>query len=477
MSGAGAKERQPRKTAADCFVGIRAHYIMPYAAVVTRPKIDREGRTSGKMEGGSRPAESGNEISAWADAEPACHELTIGPAPQWHSRPINELLNQLGTEPERGLSPAEASDRLKRYGPNELRKEADVGLIAILLAQFRSLVIWVLIGAAAVSIGLGETVDGLAIAVIVVLNALFGFYQEFRAERAAAALARLVAPRARVIRDGHSLMVPAAEVVRGDVLLLEPGDLVAADARLIEAERLRAEEAPLTGESQPVPKTVDVRAAETPLADRSNMVFLATTVAAGTGRGVVVATGMETEVGHIAGLLESAVAGETPLRKRLDLVGRRLLWACFAIVVVVFLLGLLRSMPLFDLFLTSVSLAVAAIPEGLPAVVTVALALGTQRMARRNALVKHLPAVETLGCAQVICTDKTGTLTVGEMTARKVVTGTTTYTVTGEGYATTGAFFADGREVPAGCDPLLGKLLRAAVACNDAELTQASRSR
>jgi P-type Ca2+ transporter type 2C len=411
-------------------------------------------------------------ISASADAEPACHGLTIGPAPQWHRRPIDDLLNELGTEPERGLSPAEASDRLKRYGPNALRKQVAIRPIDILSNQFRSLVIWVLIGAAAVSIGLGETLDGLAIAVIVLLNALFGFYQEFRAERAAAALARLVAPRARVVRDGHSRMVAAAEVVRGDILLLEPGDLVAADARLIEAERLRAVEAPLTGESQPVRKTVDVCATETPLADRSNMVFLATTVAAGTGRGVVVATGMETEVGHIAKLLESAVAGETPLRKRLDLVGRRLLWACFAIVVVVFLLGLLRSMPLFDLFLTSVSLAVAAIPEGLPAVVTVALALGTQRMARRNALVKHLPAVETLGCAQVICTDKTGTLTMGEMTARKVVTGTAAYAVTGEGYAATGAFFADGREVPAGSDPLLGKLLCAAVACNDAELTR-----
>jgi Ca2+-transporting ATPase len=393
-------------------------------------------------------------------------------SPHWHSWTINTLLSEFGTDPERGLSSAEASDRLQRYGPNELRKEAAVRPIAILANQFRSLVIWILIGAAAVSIGLGETVDGLAIAVIVLLNALFGFYQEFRAERAAAALAGLVAPRARVVRDGHSLMVPAVEVVRGDILLLEAGDLVAADARLIEAERLRAEEAPLTGESQPVPKTVDVRAAETPLADRANMVFLATTVAAGTGRGVVVATGMDTEVGDIAGLLESAVAGETPLRKRLDLVGRRLLWACFAIVVIVFLLGLLRSMPLFGLFLASVSLAVAAIPEGLPAVVTVALALGTQRMARRNALVKRLSAVETLGCAQVICTDKTGTLTVGEMTARKVVTGTDAYVVTGEGYATTGAFFADGREVPAGGDPLLDELLRAAVACNDAELTR-----
>ena len=397
---------------------------------------------------------------------------SLGSAPQWHSWPLDELLDELGTEPERGLSPTEAADRLKRYGSNELRQEAGVRPIAILVAQFRSLVIWVLIGAAAVSIGLGEIVDGLAIAVIVFLNALFGFYQEFQAERAAAALAHLAAPRARVVRDRRSIMIPAAEVVPGDILLLEAGDVVAADARLIEAEQLRTEEAPLTGESQPVGKEIGACPDDTPLADRRNMVFLATTVAAGTGRSVVVATGMATEVGHIAGLLESASAGETPLRRRLDRVGRRLLWACFAIVLLVFVLGLARSMPLFGLFLASVSLAVAAIPEGLPAVVTVALALGTQRMARRNALVKHLSSVETLGSAQVICTDKTGTLTVGEMTARKMVTSATAYTVTGEGYAVTGAFFAGGREVPAGSDPLLAGLLRAAVACNDAELTR-----
>lgn len=399
-----------------------------------------------------------------------------GPAPQWHNRALDELLRELATDPVRGLPPAEAADRLAIHGPNELRKEAGVRPIAIFAAQFRSLVIWVLIAAAAVSAALGETMDGLAIAVIVLLNALFGFYQEFRAERAAAALAQLVAPRARVVRDGRSTMIAAAEVVPGDILLLEAGDLVAADSRLIEAELLRTEEAPLTGESQPVGKTVDLHAAETPLADRRNMVFLATTVAAGTGRGVVVATGMATEVGRIAGLLASATAGETPLRRRLDLVGRWLLWACLAIVLLVFVLGLLRSMPLFGLFLASVSLAVAAIPEGLPTVVTVALALGTQRMARRNALVKHLPSVETLGCAQVICTDKTGTLTVGEMTARKMATGTGAYTVTGEGYAVTGTFFAGGREIPAGSDPLLGRLLCAAVACNDAELaSQAER--
>jgi Ca2+-transporting ATPase len=304
------------------------------------------------------------------------------------------------------------------------------------------------------------------------LNAVIGFFQEYRAERAAAALARLTAPRAKVIRDGHATVIAAAEVVPGDVLLLEAGDLVAADARLGEASALRANEAPLTGESQPVEKRTEACAPDTPLADRKNMVFLGTSIVGGSGRALVVATGMNTEVGHIAELLHTATSGETPLQKRLDQVARRLLWACLGIVVLVFVLGVLRSIALFELFLSAVSLAVAAIPEGLPAVVTVALALGVQRMVRRNALVRRLPAVETLGCAQVICSDKTGTLTVGEMTARKLVTRDRIFNVSGEGYATEGTFFADGVECTAAEDPLLLALLHAAVACNDAELVQ-----
>ena len=391
-------------------------------------------------------------------------------ADHWHSQPIEFMAKALETDLRQGLPLEEAKRRLAEDGPNALKKGKAVSPLAILAGQFKSLVIWVLIGAAAVSIALDELADGVAILAIVILNAVIGFFQEYRAEKAAAALARLAAPRAKVLRGAHAEVVPAAEVVRGDVVLLEAGDLVAADARLIDASALRTNEAPLTGESQPVEKTSAILPTETPLADRKNMLFMATSVVGGTGRALVVATGMNTEVGHIAQLLEGAESGETPLQRRLDQVARRLLWACLGIVVLVFLLGLLRSIAPFELFLSAVSLAVAAIPEGLPAVVTVALALGVQRMVRRNALVRRLPAVETLGCAQVICTDKTGTLTVGEMTARKLVTHERLYRVTGEGYSTEGAFLADGVERTADEDPLLFDLLQAAAACNDAEL-------
>ncbi len=389
-----------------------------------------------------------------------------------HSKPLGEVAAELATNVTSGLSAAEAARRLEHEGPNELRKEEAVSPLTILAAQFRSVVIWVLIGAAAVSAALGETIDGIAIIAIVVLNAAIGFFQEHRAERAVAALARLTAPRARVVRDGRAAVVPTAEVVRGDLLLLEGGDLVAADARLIEASALRTSEAPLTGESQPVAKRAEVLTPDTALADRRNMVFLGTSVASGTGRAVVVATGMATEVGRIATLLETASSGETPLQRKLDQVGRRLLRACLAIVVVVFALGLARGTALLELFMGAVSLAVAAIPEGLPAVVTVALALGVQRMARRNALVRRLPSVETLGCAHVICTDKTGTLTVGEMTVRKIVTDACVFNVTGEGYSSEGGIFAGDADKPASDDTLLRDLLRAACGCNDAELTQ-----
>ncbi len=390
----------------------------------------------------------------------------------WHDKSIDELAVRLATDVLHGLSPQEATDRLAKVGPNELRKGEVISPLAILAGQFSSLVIWVLIGAALVSAALGELIDGIAIITIVILNAIIGFFQEYRAEQAAAALARLAAPRAKVVRSGHADVIPAADIVPGDILLLEAGDLVAADARLSEASALRANEAPLTGESQPVEKQAGLCSPETSLADRKNMIFLGTSIVGGSGRALVVATGMETEVGHIAELLQTATSGETPLQKRLDQVARRLLWVCLGIVALVFALGLLRSFAPFELFLGSVSLAVAAIPEGLPAVVTIALALGMQRMARRNALVRRLSAVETLGCAQVICSDKTGTLTVGEMTARKLVTNERIFNVSGEGYVTEGTFFTDGTECTVTDDPQLSALLCAAAACNDAELIQ-----
>ncbi|SFK89136.1 Ca2+-transporting ATPase [Nitrosomonas aestuarii] len=388
----------------------------------------------------------------------------------WHNQSTTELENLLATDTEKGISDQEAAIRLTQYGPNKLRKGKRFSALTIFMAQFKSLIIWVLIGAAVISTALGETVDGIAIIAIVILNAIIGFVQEYRAEKAAAALAHLAAPHCRVIRDGHSAVVAATEIAPGDILLLEGGDLVAADARLIESSVLHVNEAPLTGESQAVDKLTDTLPLETPLAEQQNMVFLGTSVTNGSGRAIVVNTGMETQLGRIAKLLETAESGETPLQRKLDKAGHFLLWACLGIVTLIFSLGWLRGIAPFELFLSTVSLAVAAIPEGLPAVVTIALALGVQRMVLRNALVRHMAAVETLGCAEVICTDKTGTLTMGEMTARKLITADSRYRITGEGYATEGVFITGNTERVPSEDPQLFALLRAAAACNDAEL-------
>lgn len=310
----------------------------------------------------------------------------------------------------------------------------------MLVRQFQSVIVWVLISAGVVSGLLGEWIDCLAILVIVVLNALIGAYQEFKAGRSIEALQQLNAPQARVRRDGQPVSVPAANIVTGDLLLLEAGDLVAADARLIGATSLRCVESALTGESTAAPKDPrPLEQADTPLADRLNLVFLGTSIAGGTGQAVVFATAMRTELGHIAQLLEdTATEKSTPLQQHLDTFGRILIVATLGVVALLFGLGLWRGTPLLELFVGSVSLAVAAVPEGLPAVVTVALSLGVIRMARRHALVRKLAAIETLGSTSIICTDKTGTLTVGQMTVRTLHAGGHDFEVTGEGDSPTG---------------------------------------
>jgi len=388
----------------------------------------------------------------------------------WHALSLEEVIADLAGDPVRGLSTAEAQRRLAIYGLNELAQVASRSAVAIFLRQFASLLTWILIIAVGVSMIMGEHLDAIAILAIVLLNAAIGFLQEYRAEKAVAALRRMTAPRARALRDGAVVSVPAATLVPGDVLLVEAGDLVAADARLIDEAGLATNEAVLTGESLPVSKSTGVCAPDALLPERSNMLFLGTAVTRGNGRALVVATGTDTEFGKIARLLKTASSDETPLQRRLDRVAQQLLWFCLGIVALVFALGLMRAASLFELLLGAIGLAIAAIPEGLPAIVTVALALGVARMARRNALVRRLHAVETLGCAQVICTDKTGTLTLGEMTARKIVTGDGVLNVTGQGYAAGGAIFAEG-EMLGEPDACLGELLRAAVACNDAHLT------
>ena len=319
-----------------------------------------------------------------------------------------------------GLTAETARRRLLEVGPNELAEQKATSRWALLAAQFASPLVWLLLVASVVSGVFGDLVDAIAIAVILVINALVGFFQEYRAEKAILALRSMTAPRALVRRDGRALAVPAAEVVPGDILLLEAGDVIAADARLVEAHALTTNEAPLTGESLPVEKSTAPVPAGAPLAERRDTVFTGTSVSTGTARAQVFATGMETELGRIAHLLATTKDTETPLQGRLRRLGRSLLFLCVGVVGLVALLGLVRGTPLLEVFMSAVSLAVAAVPEGLPAIVTIALAVGVQRMASRNVLVRRLPAVETLGCATVICTDKTGTLTSGKMAVREL---------------------------------------------------------
>ena len=319
-----------------------------------------------------------------------------------------------------GLSSQEAQRRLSEVGPNEIRREEATSGLTLLTRQFASPVIWLLLGASAVSLVLGEYLDAIAIGIIVIINAVIGFLQEHRAERAVMALRSMTAPRARVLRDAQSVIIAASSIVPGDILVLEAGDVVAADARLLKASALRTNEAALTGESTPADKSTEPTVPDAPLAERHDFVFMGTSIAAGTGLGEVVATGMRTELGRIAHLLATAEDAATPLQRRLARVSQTLIYICGGIVGVVAVAGLLRGWPLLQVFMAAVSLAVAAVPEGLPAVVTIALAVGVQRMAARHVLVRRLPAVETLGCATVICTDKTGTLTTGVMTVREL---------------------------------------------------------
>ncbi|HKP64184.1 MAG TPA: cation-translocating P-type ATPase [Polyangiales bacterium] len=319
-----------------------------------------------------------------------------------------------------GLTAAEARRRALADGSNEIRREQGVTPWSILLRQFQGAMIWLLVAAAGISFLVGESLDAIAILVIVVLNALVGFFQEYRSERAVQALQAMTAPRARVLRDGRAVTVPAAEVVKGDLLLLEAGDVVAADAQLIEAHVLSVIEAALTGESLPSEKSLVAAPPDAPLAERTDRVFMGTAVATGTGMAEVTAIGMATELGKIAHLLATTTEQTTPLQRQLERVGRGLLVLCVATVGLVALVSMLHGQPWMELLMSSVSLAVAAVPEGLAATVTVALALGVQRMAARHVLIRRLPSVETLGSTTVICTDKTGTLTTGEMRVREV---------------------------------------------------------
>lgn len=359
-----------------------------------------------------------------------------------YSQPSVDLLEAIRVDPESGLAAERVAELRASFGANRLAEAPPTPTWRKLLAQFKDLVIWILIVAAVISGFLGEWIDATAILAIVLLNGAIGFLQEERASRALDALRRLSSPQAKVLRGGRLQAVAAEELVPGDVIEIEAGDNVPADARLIRSFHLSVQEAALTGESVPVEKDADVvLAATTPLGERRNMVYLGTVAAAGKARALVSAVGMQTELGRIAGMLQHDEREPTPLQRRLEELGRLLIVVCLVIVAVIFGLQLLRGGELVEALLLAVSLAVAAVPEGLPAVVTIALALGLQRMVRRNALVRKLPSVETLGSVTVICSDKTGTLTRNEMTVRELVVGEGCYRVTGAGYAPQGEFY------------------------------------
>jgi Ca2+-transporting ATPase len=364
---------------------------------------------------------------------------------------------------------AEAARRLAEYGPNELQAARRISPWAILAAQLMNVLILILLAATALSAFLGHGVEAIAISVIVLFAVVLGFVQEYRAERAIEALRRMAAPTAAVLRDGRETEVASRELVPGDVLILRAGNRVAGDARLLEAVNLQVQEAALTGESVPVEKRVAVLDdADLALGDRQNMVYAGTAATYGRGRALVVATGMQTEFGKIARLLETVERGKTPLQENLDKLGRALARAAFVIVAAIVALGLLRGQPFLELLMFGVALAVAVVPEALPAVVTISLALGVQRLVKRRALMRRLPAIETLGSTSVICSDKTGTLTKDEMTARRLYVAGQRIDVSGAGYEPHGEFSRDGMRVEVSAP--LERQLRAAALASDAQI-------
>jgi Ca2+-transporting ATPase len=391
---------------------------------------------------------------------------------RWHLLSPDEALEHLGSS-RNGLSVAEAERRLGLYGPNRLKEEARKGIASILLRQFTDVMILILLAAAAIAGWTGDLTDAVMILVIVLLNATLGFSQEYRAERALAALRKLEQPLVVVRRNGKLVQIPSEGLVPGDLIAIEEGHRVPADARLIEEVRLKLDESHLTGESVPVPKQIrTLHGEEITLGDRTNLVFMGTTMAIGHGWAVVTETGMRTELGKIAHLLQTVEEGPTPLQARLSYLGQWLAAAALVMTAVIFVAGLLRGEPLNTMLLTAISLAVAVIPEGLPAVVTIVLALGAQRMVRRNALIRKLPAVETLGSVTTICADKTGTLTQNVMSVELIYFDGRLLNITGNGYKPEGDFYERDRKLDPSDDPGLLQLFRSAALCTNARLQQ-----
>jgi P-type Ca2+ transporter type 2C len=387
----------------------------------------------------------------------------------YHDKTVKEVLDLTATH-EEGLTTAEAQKRILEYGPNKLDKGKKEGPIKIFLRQFNDVLIYILILASVVSFFVGERLDAYVIFAILMFNAIFGFVQEYKAEKAIELLRKLTTLTTKVIRDGKIIPLPSSDIVKGDVIVLESGDKVPADLRIIEERNLHTDEAALTGESNPINKTINSLSQKTPLAERKNMLFSSTNIVRGTAKAVVVETGMQTEIGKIAKMVQEAEYHATPLQKKLKEFSKFLGYITILICALVFIIGVIRGLPLLDMFMTAVALAVAVVPEGLPAVVTVSLAIGVQRMVKRNALIRRLSSIETLGCITVICSDKTGTLTKNEMTVTRLYANQNFYTLTGRGYNDMGEFLDSSNDKidPEQEFPLM---LECATSCNDATET------
>lgn len=393
------------------------------------------------------------------------------PKVTWHALSTDDVLEKLSTVVETGLSEEAARQRLEEVGPNQLAEKPRPSFLSLVLSQLKSFVVILLIVASIISAILGEWVDAAAIMTIVVLNAIMGVVQESRAEEALAALKKMAAPDAQILRNGKHMVVPAAQLVPGDIVFLEAGNFVPADLRLIESYNLRVDESALTGESVPVQKNAALLvSAESSLGDRKNTAFMGTVIAYGRGQGVVISTGMHTQLGMIATMLQAVEEEETPLQKRLDQLGKTLGWACLAVCAIVFVTGIIEGGNPLTLFMIAVSLAIAAVPEGLPAIVTISLALGMREMIHRHALIRRLSSVETLGSATVICSDKTGTLTQNEMTVTRIWVDGQFTSVSGQGYLPKGEFSVNGKTINLDDYPAVRTALWVSALNNDALL-------
>lgn len=393
---------------------------------------------------------------------------------RWHVLSATEVARLTGTDPDSGLDLLEVEPRQERFGPNALTARRAESPLLLFFLQLHQPLVYILIAAAAVTAALREWVDAGVIGGVVLVNAVIGFVQESRARKAIEALSGTMTTEATVVRAGTKRRIPAAEVVPGDLVLLQPGDRVPADLRLLRLRELQVDESSLTGESVPVQKAVSALAEGTSLADRSNMAYGSTLVTHGTAAGVVVATGDDTEIGRINELIATAEVLATPLTRRIASFSRVLLFVIISLAGLTFAVGALRGEPAFDMFMAAVALAVGAIPEGLPAALTITLAIGVSKMARRNAIIRRLPAVETLGSTTVICSDKTGTLTQNQMTVQEIVLGDgERFTVTGTGYAPDGVILSEAGVAETASHPGMAEMMRAGVLCNDARLVGA----